>query len=239
MEPAPVTVFFFGFFRALAIFFSTPAFLPERAAVFLVALLALFFAAGFLFAGAFAVFFTVVLGVLFFVLLPAADLPVLVEDARLAAAGFADFLVPVAFLVGLFLTDVAFAAVFFLPGLPAVLFFAAAPFFVVVRFLAVVLLFAVGLFFTTLEAFVFFVVAFAFAPVVFELFRPAAEVLFFDAVVLPLAVLEVLLAVAGFFPAALRELLPPLLLPEEVLAFGIVVSLLIHCYSMSVFLLIW
>jgi len=244
----------------------------ERAVVFLVAVLVLFLDAGFFFAGALAVFFTVLLGVLFFVLFRTADFPVLAEGARLTTVDFVAFFLPTAFLVGLFLAAAVFAAVFFRAGLPVVLFFTVVLFLAVVLFFAaglafraavfcripvatvlrffaplvlfpaglpVLLFFAVVLFFIAPGAFVFFVVAFALAPVVFVLLFPAGDVLFFEAVVLPLAALEVFFAVVDFFPAALLELLPPLLLPEEVLDFGIVISLLIHSYSISVFLLIW
>ena len=119
----------------------------------------------------------------------------------------------------------------------------------VLRFLAPLVLFrtvppavlflALTLFFFAPGALVFLEVDFAAAPVAFAALLPAGDALFFEAAVLPLAAPEVFFTVVDFFPATVLELLTPLLLPEELLAFGIVISLLIQCYSISVFLLIW
>jgi hypothetical protein len=190
----------------------------------------------------------------------------LVEDPRLAAVDLAVFFAPVAFLAELFPAVDAFAAVFFAAGLAAGLFFTIVLFFAaglafraavlplvpvaaVPRFFAlpvrfptpppVVLFLALPLFPVARVALVLLAAAFALAPVLFVFLFPAGEVLFFEAFVLLLAAPGVFLEVVDFFPAPLRELPPPLLLAEEVLAFGIVISLLIHCYSISVFLLIW
>ncbi|UCF98523.1 MAG: hypothetical protein JSV89_03070 [Spirochaetaceae bacterium] len=132
--------------------------------------------------------------------------------------------------VGLFITVVALAAVFFFAvvfpaDLRAVLFFAAW------LFLAALLFFAVVPFLR--EAAGLLAANFFVAPAVLRFLATGAPLV----VLFPAAAVDVFFVVAFFFPAAPPELL--LLPPAEVLFLGIVLSLLMKIHSISVFLLIW
>jgi hypothetical protein len=209
--------FFFDFPRALDTFFNIPGLRAERIA----GLLAAFLATGFFFAAGLAVLLEALFTVVLVVLFRAAVFPLFFLLTGLPAVLFFTgvlFLDAVLFLAA----GLLFLAVAFLPAVAAG-----------VRFFAVLVLFPAALpFFAAAAALLFFTAA-------VPLFAAAAVLLFLAVDVLFFTVDAVFPAAAVFLPAALRELLPLLLSPAELLVFGIVISLLSDFHSISVFLLIW
>jgi hypothetical protein len=148
-----------------------------------------------------------------------------------------------------------FPLFFFLTGLRTVIFFTVVLFLDAVLFLAAGLLFLAVVLLPAVAAGVRFFALLVLLPAAVPFFAAVAVLLFFAAAVpffaaaalllflavdvLFFTVDAVFLAASVFLPAALRELLPLLLPPAELLVFGIVISLLTDFHSISVFLLIW
>jgi hypothetical protein len=211
----------------LAIFFSTPGLRVDRTLDFLAGCFFAFFAAdltaGFLLTVAFTVLFAALLAALFFGLFLAAGFRVV---------DFAAFAVPVVFLAGAFFADTLLPELVFFIALDLVVFLAAVLFFAAVPF------FAVETFFFAVPFLPAIVAGLRFFAVLVPLFL-VPVVPFFAAAALVFPVPEDFFEAAALVPEVLRELPRLLLVPEEVLFFGIALSLLNRFHSISVFLLIW